>query len=129
MDILFSGFFIRVLFECTIYNLPATVTIEITETSIYVVLSTVNRRNSPRCILHQSALVKTSLLKASVTPASSSFECFFHQKHEMNSSDFFTACTEGTIFYHSQSHPCGPGPCVGNKGSGWPGNWFECTAG
>ena len=32
------------------------------------------------------------------------------------------------IFNHSQSHPCGPGPCVGNKGSGWPGHWFECTA-
>ena len=45
----------------------------------------------------------------------------FHQKQEMNSSDFFRT--------HSQSHPYGPGPCVGSKGSGWPGNWFECTAG
>ena len=33
------------------------------------------------------------------------------------------------IFSHSQSHPCGPGTCVGNKGSGWPGHWFDCTAG
>ena len=29
----------------------------------------------------------------------------------------------------TQSHPCGPGTSVGNKGSGWPGHWFECKAG
>ena len=29
---------------------------------------------------------------------------------------------------HSQSHPCGPGTCVGNQGSGWPEHWFECTS-
>ena len=32
----------------------------------------------------------------------------------MNSSYFFTACTEGTIFNHSQSHPCGPGHWLQN---------------
>ena len=52
----------------------------------------------------------------------------FHQKQEVNSSDFFNRPLHRRTF-HSQSHPCGPGTCVGNKGSGWPGNWFECTAG
>ena len=51
MDTLLTGIFIRVLcFECTIYNLPASVTIEtsleITVTSVYVVLSTANKRDS-----------------------------------------------------------------------------------
>ena len=28
-------------------------------------------------------------------------------------------------FRHSQSHPCGPGTCVGSRGSGWPG-YLRC---
>ena len=57
----------------------------------------------------------------------------FHQKQEVNSSDFFNRPFKYFLhrknFCHSQSHPYGPGTCVGSKGSGWPGNWFECTAG
>ena len=34
---------------------------------------------------------------------------------------------------HSQSHPCGPGTCVGSGGRGWPKHlwcfWFEWTGG
>ena len=48
----------------------------------------------------------------------------FHQKQEVNSSDFFNRPLHRRNFY-SQSHPCGPGICVGNKGSGWPGNWLS----
>ena len=51
----------------------------------------------------------------------------FYQKQEMNSSDFFRAFhRRNFIFSHSQSHPCGPGTCVGSKGNGWLGHWFEC---
>ena len=48
----------------------------------------------------------------------------FHQKQEVNSSDFFNRPLHRRNF-HSQSHPCGPGIYVGNKGSGWPGNWLS----
>ena len=84
-----------------------------------------------RCILHQSALVQTSLL-SSISHTSLA-RVFFHQKQEVNSSDLFNRPLKYLLhrrnFCHSQSHPYGPGTCVGSKGSGWPGNWFECTAG
>ena len=97
MDILLTGIFIRVFSlnvpSATISIVTSSNTTEKSRgTSVYVVLNTVNRRNYPgRRILLQSALVK-----ASVTPASLIIEFFFHQKHEMNSSDFFRAYTEGT---------------------------------
>ena len=55
------------------------------------------------------------------------------QKQEVNSSDLFNRPLKYLLhrrnFCYSQSHPYGPGTCVGSKGSGWPGHWFECTAG
>ena len=76
-------------------------------------------------------MVPTSLL-LSISHTSLA-RIFFHQKQEVNSSDFFNRPLKYFLhrrnFCHSQSHPYGPGTCVGSKGSGWPGNWFECTAG
>ena len=40
---------------------------------------------------------------------------------------FITKERRNFIFSHSQSHPCGPGTCVGNKGSGLWGHWIECA--
>ena len=97
MDILLTRYFYPCLFECTFCNLPATVTIErlfyyykckSRETSVYVVLNTVYRGNSPYegAFFIRAHWYRLLCCKASVTPA---YLVFFHQKQEVNSSDFF----------------------------------------
>ena len=129
-------FYPCLLFEFFIYNLPATITIE---TSLHEIFSL---RSFEICewkdfpitdAFFRAHWYRLLCCKASVTPAQLEYLVFFNQKHEMNSSDFFNRPLKYFLhrrnFCHSQSHPYGPGTCVGSKGSGWPRNWFECTAG
>ena len=129
-------FYPCLLFEFFIYNLPATITIV---TSLHEIFSL---RSFEICEWKEFPITdaffrahwyRLLCCKASVTPAQLEYLVLFNQKHEMNSSDFFNRPLKYFLhrrnFCHSQSHPYGPGTYVGSKGSGWPGNWFECTAG
>ena len=87
---------------------------------------------------------KQWILQISSERTGTDFSAVKHQSHQPSSS-IFSSEARGEFFRslqptspvllhrrnlcHSQSHPYGPGHCVGSKGSGWPGNWFECTAG
>ena len=130
MDILLTRYFYPCfLFECTCCNLPATITIE---TSFLVLQIEITGNFSLRSFEHS---------KEGIPPA----RCILQISSERTGPDIFAVKHWSTgklmfsrpqylhrknfIFNHSQSLPCGPGTCVGSKGSGWPGNWFECTAG
>ena len=87
-------FYPCLLFECFIYNLPATITIE---TSLHEIFSL---RSFEICEWKEFPIIdaffrahwyRLLCCKASVTPAQLEYLVFFNQKHEMNSSDFFRA--------------------------------------
>ena len=87
-------FYPCLLFEFFIYNLPATITIEMSLHEIFSLRSfeICEWKEFPITdAFFRARWYRLLCCKASVTPAQLEYLVCFNQKHEMNSSDFFRA--------------------------------------